>query len=71
MRSLSERVILRTNIFIEQPPPTAVGGARRGAKVSPNKGGHDIDEDEDIQQEIELFPSEEKRPMKLSTRPKI
>jgi len=39
MRSLSERVILRTNIFIEQPPPTAVGGARRGGKASPNKGG--------------------------------
>ena len=72
MRSLSERVVLRTNIFIEQPPPTAVGGARRGAKISPNKAaGQDIGEEDDIQQEIELFPSEEKRPMKLSTRPKI
>jgi hypothetical protein len=28
MRSMSERVVLRTNIFIEQPPPTAAGGAR-------------------------------------------
>jgi len=52
MRSLSERIILRTNIFIEQPPPTAVGGARRGAKISPSKAGgalqHEIEEEDDI-----------------------
>jgi hypothetical protein len=47
MRSLSERVILRTNIFIEQPPPTAVGGARRGAKISPNKAVGQENEEED------------------------